>query len=341
LPLRPAAPKAGGIPTATGPGPESCSSSKGHLDAARSLTLEPAGEDGQAGRRASAALLLGALALGALPPGPAHAAPPVPAVNAQAVGNGVYIGASSTVPVAWEIQLSETRAPTGSPPSFGSILVSKAGSNGARQTSFAHVFSRRTPGITQWYIVKATDASGQSSYRTGEVKSNNRGVTLTYSRVRVLEDADDGLRGDGEIYFNFHINGCWNGDWASGRRSLGNGDSYSPNRTVSFPRYHAATIDLAVSGFESDQDPWDFAPGFLSYPPCVPPVPTTQPALPVQPSSGSDDSGNRATAASRLNLFQHFDHVQPTASETWTFETPAGARLKFRVEVALTFSYYA
>jgi hypothetical protein len=292
-------------------------------------------------RRAAAALLLGALAVGALPATGAHAAPPTPSATVAPVGNGVYFSVSSPVPVAWEIQLSETRAPTGSPPSFGSIVVSKAGSNGAQQTNFGHIFFRRTPGIRHWYIIKATDASGQSSYRTGEVKTNNRAVTLTYSRVKVLDDADDGLRGDGEIAFRFAINSCWQGEWDSGYRSMGNGDSYHPNRQWIFPQYHAATLDLAVAGHESDNDFWDFSPGRLSGPPCDPPVPTTQPANPIAPESGSDDGGNRATAATRINFFKQFDHSGPSATETWTFETTSGARLKFLVEVTLYFGYYA
>jgi len=303
--------------------------------------IAPLSPPGGLARRATAALLLGALALGALPPAGAQAAPPTPSATVAPVGNGVYFSVSSPVPVAWEIQLSETRAPTGSPPSFGSIVVSKAGSNGAQQASFGHIFFRRTPGIKHWYIIKATDASGQSSYRTGEVKTHNRAVTVTYSRIKVLDDADDGLRGDGEISFNFHMNGCWNGDWRSGRRSLGSGDSYSPNRSHIFPQYNSATLDLAVSAFESDDDFWDFAPGHLPYGPCVPPVPTTQPANPVQPESGSDETGNWATAASRINFFKQWDHGGPAATETWSFETPAGARLKYRVEMTLNFSYYA
>jgi len=292
-------------------------------------------------RRAAAALLVGALALGALPPARALAAPPTPSATVAPVGNGVYFAVSSPVPVAWEIQLSQTQAPTGSPPSFGGIVVSKAGSNGAQQSNFGHIFFRRTPGTRHWYIIKATDAAGQSSYRTGEVTTNKRAVTLTYSRVKVLDDADDGLRGDGEIAFRFAVNNCWQEEWDSGRRSLGDGDSYFPNRQLIFPRYHAATLDLAVSGRESDRDLFEFAPDPLPTPPCDPPVPTSQPAFPIAPRHGSNDGGNFATAASRLNLFQHFDHAAPTATETWTFETPSEARLKFRVEVTLNFGYFA
>jgi hypothetical protein len=135
-------------------------------------------------RRLLSILLVALLALGGISPGRAEAAPPTPSVTAQALGNSVYVHVHSSVPVAWEIQFSETRAPTGSPPSFGSIVVSKASSNGVHQTTFAHLFNRRTPGKTHWYIVKATDASGQSSYRTGEVRTNNRGLTVTYQRIR-------------------------------------------------------------------------------------------------------------------------------------------------------------
>jgi hypothetical protein len=261
------------------------------------------------------------------------AAPPVPSVTAQGVGNGLYISAFSSAAVAWQIQISGYVAPYGNPPTFSPYLSGSASSGGARQTSFAHRFTHTQPGHTYHYIVKATDAGGQSSYRTGSVRTLNRGLSVTYESIWIINDGDGFLRGKGEIRFDFAVNKCWRSDWYSGIRSLDDGDHYYPNRTQSFAKYNGSTLDLAVRGIEVDTDLWDgFSPLPLFPRGCVDSI---------EPGRGSNDSFDWARAVKTINLSQSFDHVQSTATETVRFDSPVWDGLKFQVKVRLGFSYYA
>jgi hypothetical protein len=279
--------------------------------------------------------MVGVVAAQAGDPGRAMAAA-TPTVSAQPVGNGIYINATSNVPVAWEIQITASRAPEGNPPSFGGIVVSKADSKGVRQTGFAHVFSKREPGTTHYYIVKATDAAGQSSYKTGQVRTLNRGLTVTFSKVQVTRDGDpEWYRGDGDLWFHYGINNAWISEFRSGQHSLDDGESFRPNRTRSFPVYNGAKLDLAVAGAESDRDllEFEFMPGDPRVPPAII-------GGKIVPDFYSGYDVDEATAVKNLNFFLDFDHVQSIATETVTFESPAAGKLRFRAEVTLSFNYY-
>jgi hypothetical protein len=280
------------------------------------------------------AFLLAMLAAVAGDAGTADAAPPTPTVSASASGNRLFLltsVAGSTTPVNWEVSIG-LAAPTGTPPSFGATPVRTARSS-SPVFSFSHSFFSVTPNTTYHYIVKATDASGQSSYKTGSVKSKARDILVDFSKITVINDGDGFLRGKGEIRFDFAVNKCWVPEWHTGLRSLDDGQSFDPNRARYYSKYHQSTLDLAIHAIEADNDLWDgFSP--------LPLIPTGCDAV-IQPARGSNDAFDWASAALTVYVNNGYHHLQNSASEKVTFESPAWDGLRFRVEVTLDFTYYA
>jgi hypothetical protein len=207
------------------------------------------------------AALLGLLAVQAGVSGRAQAAPLPPTVSVYTAGNSLNFTATSPdkTPVAWQIQLGSI-APAGSPPTFGKFLSASASSNGVRATSFTHRFARLSSGFTYHFIVKATDAGGQSSYKTGQIQTLGRDVSMTFHQVTVINDGDpEWYRGDGEIRFDFAVNGCWQPRMATGWRSLGDGDSFyaqasfNPGIEGSKVWYYNAAILASTSAIFTDR----------------------------------------------------------------------------------------
>src|SRR3712207_8443102 len=56
--------------------------------------------------------------------------------------------------------------------------------------SFSHSFYSVTPNTTYHYLVKATDASGQSSYKTGSVKSKARDILVDFSKITMIRSEE-------------------------------------------------------------------------------------------------------------------------------------------------------
>jgi hypothetical protein len=275
------------------------------------------------------AVILALLAIVAGDAGTASAAPPTPNVSASASGNRLFILTSvTTTPVNWEVSIG-LAAPAGTPPRFGSAPVRTATSSGPAY-GFSHSFFSMTPNTTYHYIVKATDAGGQSSYKIGSVKSKARDILVDYTKITVLNDGDGIFRGKGELTFDFALNRCWVDEWRTSR-SLSDGNSFDPNAARYFSKYHQSTLDLAVYALEDDGNdlPGEFCP---------------RPLRPfcedlIVPGRGTNSCFDWAQAALTVYVTNAYHHMQ-NATEKVTFESPAWDGVRFRVEVTLGFTYY-
>jgi hypothetical protein len=279
------------------------------------------------------AFLLALLALVAGEAGTAGAAPPTPTVSASASGNRLFIltsVAGSNTSVDWEVSIG-LAAPTGNPPRFGSTPVRTAKST-SPVFSFSHSFYSVTPNTTYYYIVKATDAGGQSSYKVGSVKSKARDILVDFSKITMINDGDGIFRGKGDLTFDFAVNKCWVPEWRTGR-SLSDGESFNPAPARYYSRYQQSTLDLAVYAEDDDRDEF---PG-VDF--CPEPLRSVCQSV-IQPGRGSDTCADWARAATTVYVDNGYHHLQ-NATEKVTFESPAWDGLRFRVEVTLTFTYYA
>jgi hypothetical protein len=125
---------------------------------------------------------------------------------------------------------------------------------------------------------------------------------------------------------------CWDKEWQTGYLSRGNGQSYYPNRSASFSRYHGQVLSFTVWGWESDADYGEFSPSPLRPLGCW----TTS----INAGHESSNIGDWARAVTNINFnIAPFVHTQSTATETWTFLSPSAAKLRYKIYVTLNFNY--
>jgi hypothetical protein len=278
-------------------------------------------------------LFMGPLAFQAADPGRVLAAPPDPNVNATARGNSIHIGAANSLPVAWEIQLNPDKPPSGNPPRFGfsrQPTTRKISSNGLKSSTFTFEFGAVLPGRTYYYIAKSTDDSGQSSYRTGQVQSRTQELTVTFGKIHIIKDGDpEFLRGKGDIDFRFLLNRCPQDGWDR-HHSVSDGADIRMNLSQTFFPYTKNYVELTVEGWERDIDFWDFDPSGLPFSGC---------RLKATPTaSESSKYGDSADVSKRIFTHQ-FVHRQDSATEHVTLETLPTGKLRYRVDVTLSFKY--
>ena len=89
-------------------------------------------------------------------------------------------------------------------------------------------------------------------------------VTVKFTGVTVHDDADPWPKGDGEIWFDFIVNGSTSRFPTSGTRDIGSGETYSFVRSITVTIAEGENLTVFVNGKEDDDDSDDDQMGTIS-----------------------------------------------------------------------------
>jgi hypothetical protein len=123
---------------------------------------------------------------------------------------------------------------------------------------FTHTFGNLTPG-TQYYVLAVANGS-QTTQRLTQTSTKTQRVEVTVERIKVIDDADNGLRGKGELLFQVRGTNSptkasvWGGHY--GETKIGSGDAVGLVGSPKAPQHVFTTKDssfsVQVEGRESD-----------------------------------------------------------------------------------------
>jgi len=142
------------------------------------------------------------------------------------------------------------------PTSLGPMFVGQPDatfSTGKLRTSYTGTLAGLQPGSRYNVIVRATDANGRVAWREGTVDTDARHARVTFTAIKVTNDADKRKSNKGEIEFRVALNTQVQSHL---RRSE---DTIKSGKTVHLPNGAEATLDAApqnlfiqVQGIERD-----------------------------------------------------------------------------------------
>ena len=237
----------------------------------------------------------------------------------------------AAVPVRMQVKASKF-APmqTTSGPHF-TVVHASASSGGDYRTQWTPALDDLEPATTYHIVVWATDEKGRTAVQQGTFKTHhaNRQVTITFDRIRILGDADNGALNPGELELFFGVNGEWQPSLHQGERKVKSEDTLRlpwdgdrPGLTTILadaPQW----LELDVQGYEHDKYGKGFGFGFCS-----------QGFPPFAGSGDSFECGDYATATTRIDL----DALFPGLAHRAVFETRRNY-LKFVIEADVTVRY--
>ncbi|MEI2643323.1 MAG: hypothetical protein V9G10_13635 [Candidatus Nanopelagicales bacterium] len=153
---------------------------------------------------------------------------------------------------------SATVSVSTSPQIVGSKLKgSKAVVVKAANGRFSHTFTDLTPG-TKYYVLSVANGQ-QATQRLTETSTKSQQIAVTVEKIKVIDDADNGLRGKGELLFQVRgtntpdKSGAWGNQF--GETSIGSGKTVTPSGSNA-PRHTFTTkkdsFAVQVEGREAD-----------------------------------------------------------------------------------------
>jgi len=139
----------------------------------------------------------------------------------------------------------------------GSTPVQISGTKQSDRFRFAHTFDNLTPG-TKYYVLAAVSGA-KPTERLTETSTKQQQIDLTVEKITVIDDADNGLRGKGDLLFQVRgtnaptKSGAWGIPF--GETKIGSGDTVTP--TAAKAARHTFTtkksaFTVQVEGRESD-----------------------------------------------------------------------------------------
>jgi hypothetical protein len=139
----------------------------------------------------------------------------------------------------------------------GSKAVQLTGTKQGDHRRFTHTFTNLTPGTT--YYVLASPSSTKPTDRLTKTSTKSQQIEVVVEKIRVIDDADNGLRGKGDLLFQVRGTNAptKSGAWGTpfGETKIGSGDTVTP--TAEHPARHTFTTKKSafiaqVEGRESD-----------------------------------------------------------------------------------------
>jgi hypothetical protein len=140
----------------------------------------------------------------------------------------------------------------------GSTPVVAKGQPQAGGYRFTHSFENLAPGTT--YYVLAVVGGSQVTQRLTQTSTLAQQVEVSVEKIRVIDDADKGLRGRGELLFQVRgtqtptKSSMWGGHY--GETKIGSGDTVTLTGSSKAPRHifhtKASAFTVQVEGRESD-----------------------------------------------------------------------------------------
>ncbi len=140
----------------------------------------------------------------------------------------------------------------------GSTPVWLTGTKQGANHRFSHTFTNLTPGTT--YYVYATVPGIRPTQRLTETDTKSQQIEVTVEKIKVIDDADKGLRGKGDLLFQVRgtTSPAKNGAWGSafGETKIGSGDTVNLKGSDKAPTHTFTTkkssFSVQVEGRESD-----------------------------------------------------------------------------------------
>jgi len=158
-------------------------------------------------------------------------------------------GGSATVSVSTSPQIVGSKLK-------GSTAVVVKGVPQGDSNRFSHTFSNLTPG-TKYYVLTVANGN-HSTQRLTQTSTKSLQVSVSVDKIRVIDDADNGLRGRGELLFQVRGTSAptkssfWGGHY--GERKIGSGSTVA--LTDNAPRHVFTTKEksftVQVEGREAD-----------------------------------------------------------------------------------------
>jgi hypothetical protein len=160
-------------------------------------------------------------------------------------------GGSATVSVSKSSQIVGSKLK-------GSTAVVIKGTKQGDSNRFTHSFQNLTPG-TKYYVLAMVNGP-QTTQRLTETSTKSQQVEVTVEKIRVIDDADNGLRGKGDLLFQIRgttaptKSGVWGSHY--GETKIGSGQTVNLKESPSAPRHTFTTkgssFTVQVEGRESD-----------------------------------------------------------------------------------------
>ncbi len=160
-------------------------------------------------------------------------------------------GGSATVSVSKSSQIVGSKLQ-------GSTAVVVKGTKQGDKNRFTHSFGNLTPG-TKYYVLAVVNGA-QTTQRLTETSTKSQQVEVTVEKIKVLDDADNGLRGKGELLFQ--VRGTTaptkSSSWGShyGETKIGSGQTVNLKESPMAPRHTFTTkgssFTVQVEGQEAD-----------------------------------------------------------------------------------------
>ncbi|MCU0277549.1 MAG: hypothetical protein MUE31_01510 [Candidatus Nanopelagicales bacterium] len=160
-------------------------------------------------------------------------------------------GGSATVSVSKSSQIVGSKLK-------GSTAVVIKGTKQGDSHRFTHSFQNLTPG-TKYYVLAMVNGP-QTTQRLTETSTKSQQVEVTVEKIKVIDDADNGLRGKGDLLFQIRgttaptKSGVWGSHY--GETKIGSGQTVNLKESPSAPRHTFTTkgssFTVQVEGRESD-----------------------------------------------------------------------------------------
>jgi hypothetical protein len=113
---------------------------------------------------------------------------------------------------------------------------------------FTHTFTNLTPGTT--YYVLAAPSSTKPTQRLTKTSTKSQQIEVTVEKIKVIDDADKGLRGKGDLLFQVRgtTTPTKSGAWGSafGETKIGSGDTVNLKGSDKAPKHTFATKKSVV-----------------------------------------------------------------------------------------------
>lgn len=155
------------------------------------------------------------------------------------------------------VSISKSSQFVGSKLKDSKAVVIKGTPDGGK-TRFGHTFTNLTPG-TKYYVLAVVNGN-QSTQRLTETSTKAQQIAVTVEKIKVIDDADKGLRGKGDLLFQARgtTSPAKSGAWgtAFGETTIGSGDSVDLKGSAKAPKHTFTTkkssFTVQVEGRESD-----------------------------------------------------------------------------------------
>jgi hypothetical protein len=241
-------------------------------------------------------------------------------VNAFASGTGLYIKADYSSTINWNVQVSTGKISykTGNIPYFdtSAALPPRVSTNTSIGASYSHFFGPLAANLNYNYII-----NGGGGYAIGSVTTKNRQLTVTFTKLDVIDDGDFWV--SGEDTFHFNINGTW--VFQTAELYPNSPETVTINQTFT-SLASSSSLKLAVQGVDDDCDSFD---GICSY------------GLAPDFSSGWDYQHDWQTAQSNISYGSLGAADANEVTKAVTFETPQSSYYpKFKVYATVTAKYF-